>query len=114
MGFICDNTLLTSFIRNKLLKIVVYKNWDDKFNIKWYLPIRYKQIKHLLEKVTTIEVELQYSMTDNRYNGMVADFDEWVIQVANKQFKSEESNPKPKEIITIKELTKKKNKWKFC
>ena len=96
------------------MKIVVYKNWDDKFNIKWYLPIRYKQIKHLLEKVTTIEVELQYSMTDNRYNGMVADFDEWVIQVANKQFKSEESNPKPKEIITIKELTKKKNKWKFC
>lgn len=90
-----------------------YENWDDKFNIKWYLPIRHKQIEHLIEKATTIDVEFQYSMTNNTYNGMVADFDIWVIQVADRQFKSEESIPRPTETKTIKELTKKKNKWKF-
>lgn len=98
---------------NAEVLIANYENWDDKFNIKWYLPIRHKQIEHLIEKVTTIEVEFQYSMTNNTYNGMVADFDIWVIQVADRQFKSEESKPRPTETKTIKELTKKKNKWKF-
>ena len=93
--------------------IANYKNWDDVFNIKWYLPIRHKQIEHLIEKVTTIEVEFQYSMSDNKYNGVVADFDIWVIQVADLQFKSEESKPRPTEKKTIKDLTKNKNKWKF-
>lgn len=98
---------------NAEVLIANYENWDDKFNIKWYLPIRHKQIEHLIEKVTTIEVEFQYSMINNTYNGMVADFAMWVIQVADRQFKSEESKPRPTEIKTIKELTKKKNKWKF-
>lgn len=101
-----------SDFENAQVLIANYENWDDKFNIKWYLPIRYKHINHLIEKVATIEVEYQYSMTSNIYNGMVADFDIWVIEVADRQFKFEVNNPRPTELKTIKELTK-RSKWKF-
>lgn len=101
-----------SDFENAQVLIANYENWDDKFNIQWYLPIRHKQIEHLIEKVATIEVEYQYSMTSNIYNGMVADFDIWVIKVADRQFKYEENNRRPTELKTIKELTK-RNKWKF-
>ena len=46
-------------------------------------------------------------------NGFVADFDIWVIQVADQQFKSEETKPGPITKQTIKELIKRKSKWKF-
>lgn len=101
-----------SDFENAQVLIANYENWDDKFNIKWYLPIRYKHINHLIEKVATIEVEYQYSMTSNIYNGMVADFDIWVIEVADRQFKYEVNNSRPTELKTIKELTK-RSKWKF-
>jgi hypothetical protein len=93
--------------------IANYDNWDDKFNIKWYLPIRHKQVEHLVEKISTLDVEIDYSINNNTFNGMVADFDIWVIQVADKQFKSEQVKPRPTAKQTIKELTKKKSKWKF-
>ncbi len=44
--------------------------------------------------------------------GFVADFDIWVIQVADQQFKSEETKSRSTTKQTIKELTK-KNKWKL-
>lgn len=92
--------------------IANYADWDNNFNIKWYLPIRHKQTAHLIEKVATIEVQISY-VNDKSMKGYVADFDIWVIQVADQQFNSEEINAPPTIRQTIKELTKKKSKWKL-
>lgn len=97
---------------NAEVLIANYANWDDNFNIKWYLPIRHKHIAHLIEKVDTIEVQINYNINKSM-NGFVADFDVWVIQVADQQFKSEETKARPTTKQTIKELTKKKSKWKL-
>ncbi len=45
-------------------------------------------------------------------NSFVADFDIWIIQVADQQFKHEETKPRSTKKQTIKELTK-KSKWKL-
>ena len=97
---------------NTEVLIANYANWDNNFNVKWYLPIRHKQTAHLIEKVDTIEVQISYDINKSM-NGFVADFDVWVIQVADQQFKSEETKPSPTSKQTIKELTKKKSKWKL-
>lgn len=89
-----------------------YANWDNKSSLQWYLPIRHKQTAHLIEKVDTIEVQISYDINKSM-NGFVADFDNWIIQVADQQFKSEETKPRPTIKQTIKELTKKKSKWKL-
>ena len=97
---------------NAEVLIANYANWDNKFNIKWYLPIRHKQTAHLIEKIDTLEVQINYDISKSM-NGLVADFDIWVIQVADQQFKSEETKARPTTKQTIKELTKKKSKWKL-
>ena len=97
---------------NAEVLIANYANWDNNFNIKWYLPIRHKQTAHLIEKVDTLEVQINYDISKSM-NGFVADFDIWVIQVADQQFKSEETKARPTTKQTIKELTKRKSKWKL-
>lgn len=89
-----------------------FDNWKDESSIKWYLPIRHKKIEHLIEKVDGIEVEIDYDI-DKLMNSYIADFDIWFIDIADKQFKSELTNKQVSVKQTIKELTKKKNKWKF-
>lgn len=96
---------------NTEVLVMNYASWDNKPVIQWYLPTRHKLAAHLIEKVDTIDVQIDYDI-EKSMNGFVADFDIWVIQVADQQFKSEET--KPRSIIkqTIRELTK-KNKWKL-
>ena len=101
-----------SDFENAEVLIANYANWDDNFNIKWYLPIRHKQTAHLIEKVDTIEVQISYEINKSM-KGYVADFDIWVIQVADHQFQSEKTKSRPTTKQTIKELTKNKSKWKF-
>ncbi len=96
---------------NAEVLIANYANWDNNFNIKWYLPIRHKLTAHLIEKVETIEVQIDYDINKSM-NGFVADFDVWVIQVADQQFESEKTKPRPTTKQTIKELTK-RSKWKL-
>ena len=97
---------------NAEVLIANYANWDNNFNIKWYLPIRHKQAAQLIEKVDNLEVQIYYDISKSM-NGFVGDFDMWVIQVADQQFKFEEINARPITKQTIKELTKKKSKWKL-
>lgn len=96
---------------NAEVLVMNYASWDNKPNVKWYSPIRHKQTAHLIEKVDTIEVQVDYDI-NNSMLGFVGDFDIWVIQVVDQQFKSEEKKPRPTTKHTIKELTK-KSKWKF-
>lgn len=96
---------------NAEVLVMNYASWDNKPVVQWYLPIRHKQTAHLIEKVETIDVQIDYDIK-NSMNGFVADFDIWVIQVADQQFKSEETKSRSTTKQTIKELTK-KNKWKL-
>jgi len=97
---------------NAEVLIVNYANRDNKSNVIWYLPVRHKQIAHLIEKIDTIEVQLDYDKNKITY-GSVSYFDIWFIQVADQQFKSEETRERPSIRKTIKEMTKKKSRWKF-
>ena len=101
-----------SDFENAEVLIANYANWDDNFNIKWYLPIRHKLTAHLIQKVDAIEVQISYDINKSM-KGYVADFDIWVIQVADHQFESEKTKSRPTTKQTIKELTKNKSKWKF-
>jgi len=96
---------------NAEILIMNYASWDNKPNVKWYLPIRHKHTAHLIEKVNNIEVQINYDIK-NSMLGFVGDFDIWVIQVVDQQLKSEETKPRSTTKQTIKELTK-KSKWKL-
>ena len=99
-------------VENAEVLLINYASWDNKQNVSWYLPLRHKGISHLIEKVDNIEVQLNYDRNTSMLGG-VADFDIWFIEVANKQFESEQTKPKPTNKQTIKELTKNKSKWKL-
>lgn len=86
--------------------VMNYANWDNTPIIHWYLPTRHKQMAHLVEKVDILDVQFDYD-TKTSFNGFVADFYTWVIQVANQQFNSEKNKPRSMTKQTIKELTKK-------
>lgn len=96
---------------NAEVMVMNYASWDNEPNVKWYLPIRHKQIAHLIERVENIEVHINYDIK-NSMLGFVGDFDIWVIQVVDQQLKSEETKPRSKTNQTIKALTK-KSKWKL-
>jgi len=96
---------------NAEVLVMNYASWDNEPNVKWYLPIRHKQIAHLIERVENIEVHINYDIK-NAMLGFVGDFDIWVIQVVDQQLKSEETKPRSKTNQTIKALTK-KSKWKL-
>jgi hypothetical protein len=96
---------------NAEILIMNYANWENKPAVQWYLPIRHKQTAHLIERVDTIDVQIDYDIK-NSMNGFIADFDIWIIQIADQQFKSEETKPRLTIKQTIKDLTKKK-KWKL-
>ena len=96
---------------NAEVLVMNYSSWDNKPNVKWYLPIRHKQTAHLIEIVENIEVQVNYDIK-NSMLGFVGDFDIWIIQVVDQQLKSEETKPRSTTKQTIKELTK-KSKWKL-
>ena len=90
---------------NAEVLVMNYASWDNKPVVQWYLPIRHKQTSHLIEKIDKIDIQLDYEIKNSMY-GFVADFDIWVIGVADLQFKSEENKPRSPTKQTIKELTK--------
>jgi len=89
---------------NAEVLVMNYASWDNKPVVQWYLPIRHKQTSHLIEKIDKIDIQLDFEIK-NSMNGFVADFDIWVIGVADLQFKSEENKPRSPTKQTIKELT---------
>ncbi|WP_282113411.1 hypothetical protein [Maribacter stanieri] len=96
---------------NASVLLINYGNWDNKEMIQWYLPIRHKKIANQIETVDNMEVQIEYDINDSM-DGFVADFDIWIVQVADQQFESEKTKPLLNNNRTIKEVTKKK-KWQF-
>ena len=92
-----------SDFENSTVLNINYANWNNKPCIHWYYPIRHKKIAHLIEKVTHIEVQLNYDIKKSLF-GNVADFDIWVIGVAGRQFQFEEtgqSSPIKRSILEL-------------
>ena len=96
---------------NSEILIVNHASWEDRPHVLWYLPVRHKQIAHLIEKVGNLEVQISYHVNTSIY-GSVADFNIWMIQIIDKQLKSEETKPRSTKKQTIKEMSK-KSKWEF-
>ncbi|MFP5042999.1 hypothetical protein [Parasediminibacterium sp. JCM 36343] len=97
---------------NAEVLLLNYASWDNKQNVSWYLPLRHKAVAHLIEKVDNMDVELNYDRNTSMLGG-VGDFDIWFIEVANKQFESEQTKEKPTSRKSINEFTRNKSKWKF-
>lgn len=97
---------------NAEVLVMSFGNCDNKPNVKWYLPIRHKNIAHLIEKIDNLEVQKNYDINSSMF-GFVADFDIHIIQAIEKQVKSEETEPCSTTKQTIKELIKEKSKWKL-
>jgi hypothetical protein len=97
---------------NAEVLIMNFAGWDNKPNVKWYLPIRHKHIAHLIETIDSLEVQKNYEIDSSMF-GFVADFDIHIIQAIEKQIKSEETKPRSTNKQTIKELINNKSKWKL-
>ncbi|MFN8211767.1 MAG: hypothetical protein U0T33_12500 [Bacteroidales bacterium] len=89
---------------NAEILVLNYASWDNKPVVQWYLPIRHKLTAHLIEKIDTIDVQIDFDIKNTMY-GFVADFDIWIIQIVDQQLKSEETKPRSTTKKTIKELT---------
>jgi hypothetical protein len=88
-----------------------YAAFDDRPCLNWYYPLRHKKIEDLIEKVTKIDIQIEYKIENSKL-GFMGDFEIWVIGVANQQFESEATKPRSKNRLTIKTLTKIR-KWKL-
>lgn len=106
---------ITDFENTELL-ILNFGNWNLRECVDWYLPIRHKKISHLIENIGKVNIQNKFNI-NNSMLGHMADFEIWVIELAIKQFKSEETKPKPSKTKTIKSMIqkseKRKNKWKL-
>jgi len=90
---------------NAEILILNHPNWDYKPNINWYIPIRHKHIAHLIEKVDSINIKRNYDVESSMI-GFMADFDIWIIQIADNQFEFETSEPQPSLKQTLQEFIK--------
>ncbi len=92
---------------NAEILVLNFASWDNKPNVKWYLPLRHKYIAQLIETIDNLDVQIKYDINGSMFSFM-ADFDIYVIQAIDLQIKSEETKPRSRDKQTIKKWTKKK------
>lgn len=107
------NKPLPADFENAEVLICNFAKWDDRACVDWCFPDCYKKHSNTYEVVGKISVELIYEA--NNYEGKGYLFKpmwaSWNMNIiAERQFESELTKPKPSQKITIKQLTK-KNKW---
>lgn len=91
--------------------VMNYGSWADVPCINWYLPVRHKNIEHLIENVDRLDVGIDYRTKGSAF-GFMGDFDLWVIGVADQQFESEGVKPRSKTKQTIRQLVRSRP-WKL-
>ncbi|MCL1663309.1 hypothetical protein M2T78_03530 [Elizabethkingia ursingii] len=96
---------IEDFDKAEALVINYYDNAKEELNIGWYLPIRHKNVVHLIEKIDHIDVQIKYEINGSMIVHM-ADFDIYMIQAIEKQLEYEKTKPRPTTKQTIKKLTK--------
>jgi hypothetical protein len=97
--------ILKDFLNAQML-IINYGAYKDEVAINWFLPMRYQLTSHLFERIGRVEVKITYDRNKIDY-GACADYDIYLIEVANKQFEYELLNGKSKKILSVKSLIKK-------
>lgn len=97
------------FVLAELL-VANYANYSNYLSIKWYLPVRNKEVADCIERVGAIPVEFDYSLDFVKF-GATSDFDITAISHADRQFAFEANGgSRPKQRF-IKEFTK-HSRWK--
>ena len=108
---------LEDFVNAEVL-ICNFGDWEDNVNVTWFMPdLYFKKYSSIYEVIGKIVVELEYKVRNYEgkdylfYPSYTAG---WSINtIAEKQFESELSKPKPSKTVTIKQLTKKAKWWKI-
>lgn len=107
------NQLNTPTTKDFIKANVLIKNfaaWDNKPAINWISDIKFPIPNHPFETIGKIEIQINYNIKDYKYM-FSGSFERVIIDSANNQFQHELSNPKPKTLMPIKDLVKKK--WKL-
>lgn len=108
---------LTDFENSEIL-IRNFAKWDDKPDVVWYMPDSYnKDYSDRYENIGKIKIDIIYD--PRNYEGKDYLFKPswtggWIMnEVAEWQFDSELSKPKPLKKLTAKQLTRKNKWWKI-
>ncbi len=91
---------------NAEVLVINFGSWLNRPNVDWYVPVRHKEFSHLIEFIDNIAVEANYEEKTSMF-GSISNLNIWLIGIADKQFKSEETKARPTNIQTIKEWIKK-------
>ena len=102
-------------IENAEVLICNFGQWQDKPDINWYMPeLFYKEYSAIYELIGKVAVELEYVAENHVGKGYLFKpswTSGWSMnKVAEWQFESEKTKPKPTTTLTIKQLTR-KAKW---
>jgi len=100
-----------SDFENADILICNFGEWQDKVDVTWYMPdLFYKDYADIYENIGQIQIDLEYD-SDN-YEGKGYLFKPsftsgWSMNdIAERQFESEITKPKPTKKLTIRQLTK--------
>lgn len=108
---------LTDFENSEIL-ICNFAKWDDKTDVSWYMPDLYlKEYSDRYENIGKIKVEIIYDSRNYVGEGYLFKpswTSGWKMnEIAEWQFESELSKPKPAKKITTRQLTRKDKWWKI-
>lgn len=95
-----------------------FSQWQDKPDITWYMPDLYhKDYSEIYELVGKIIIETEYDTQNYEGKGYLfkpSYTSGWRMNDnVERQFESETTKNKPKQTLTIKQLTRKANRWKL-
>lgn len=100
-----------SDFENADILICNFGQWQDKVHVTWYMPdLFHKDYADIYENIGQIQVDLEYDV--NNYEGKGYLFKPsftsgWSMNdIAERQFESEITKPKPIKNLTIRQLTK--------
>lgn len=93
--------------------VLSFAAWNNKSKVTWYMPNGFeKKYSHLFETVGHIDVKKEYTPNGLEIDASFSAGWHLIEDSVNKQFKHEQTNPKPPS-IKLKTLIRKKKWWKL-
>jgi hypothetical protein len=93
---------------NSEVLIISLPDGKEKVDIGWYYPISLKRDNIKFEVAGNINIESSFNPNDYSHGFYYGGSCDWAKQKVEKQLKFEESNPKPKDTLSIEKMLKKK------
>lgn len=106
----CEMPEMQDFLNAEVL-LLNFVTYEDEPEVGWKYSIKFKKDKDLFSLVGRIDVEKEYEPTNSSPYGF-GGYWSLIREIASLQFESEETKPKPKKSVRLRELTK-HNRWKF-